>query len=110
LALAGAGGEMEALMNTRKLPNKQASTVRVWRPDPFVGLELKRGTTEAKPSALHMYEAYQISLITAGTTILCYRRSQQVAPAPSLMAIVSLLKSNRQLRATINPDNSQFSK
>lgn len=74
-------------MNTRKLPNKQTSTVRVWHPDHFVGLELKQGTTDAKPSAPHMHEAYQISLITAGATIFRYRHSQQVAPAHSLMAI-----------------------
>ncbi|MBD2105284.1 AraC family transcriptional regulator [Leptolyngbya sp. FACHB-261] len=75
-------------MNTQKRPKKQTSTVRVCHPDQFVGLELKQGTTKTKPSAPHLHEAYQISLITAGATIFRYRHSQQVAPAHSLMAIV----------------------
>ena len=75
-------------INMRKLPSKQTSTVRMWHSDQFVGLELKQGTTEAKPSAPHMHEAYQISLINAGATTLRYRHSQHVAPARSLIAIV----------------------
>lgn len=63
------------------------SIVSAWYPDHFVGLELKQGVTEAKPSAPHMHSAYQISLVNAGATIFRYRGSQQVAPASSLMAI-----------------------
>lgn len=74
-------------MDTKKLPNRSTSTVKVWHPEGFVGLEFKQGATESKPSAPHLHEAYQISLITAGATIFRYRRSQQIAPANSLMAI-----------------------
>lgn len=75
-------------MDLRRSPNKQVPIVRAWHPDHFVGLELKQGVAEAKPSAPHMHEAYQISLINAGATIFRYRRSRQIAPAGSLMAII----------------------
>lgn len=74
-------------MELRQSRKKQVSTVRAWYPDHFLGLELKQGITDTKPAAPHMHEAYQFSLVTAGTTIFRYRRSQQVAPARSLIAI-----------------------
>lgn len=78
---------MEALVCLRKPTDRQVSTVKAWYPDHFVGLELKQGTTEVKPSAPHLHDAYQLSLVSAGTTVFRYRRSQHIAPARSLMAI-----------------------
>lgn len=75
-------------MDLRRSPNKRVPTVRARHPNHFVGLELKQGVTKAKPSAPHMHESYQISLINAGATFFRYRGSQQVAPAHSLMVIV----------------------